>query len=515
MEENLSEKLKRPRLSVSAVSNWAALAVNVIIGLLLTPYMISKLGKEGFGIWSLVWSLIGYFGLLRMGVGSGIMRYVPFHEGRGNQQAVSEVVSTGLAIFFGVGLFIFLSASVLARPITDFYEGGTILATLICLTGLTAALECPRLILDAALRAKEKWIAANSVIIFAAALHGGGLAAVLYFGYGLLQMGYVVLAEVVLSLALAIFIFITLCKNIHLKPSMVRLNRSRELISFGVLTTIVTLGYTLSLQTHRLIIGKVVSLEAVGIYAVAAVLVERVRHFVWAPLQVSWPRFAQLDGQDKRQELLQLFMRLTRYSTFLASGAVLLVMVAGPPFIELWVGKGFEDAQKVLLILGVGCLIETSLFITTSFLGSTGHQGAQASFAAVEGTLGVILSILMGWSMGLLGVVIGYTVAVILIRGLICPWYVCRLLNISVVKYYNTGLLRPWLITGSLTVLSHGLGLLTYANSWSSWIIFSTVAACSYTIITWVFALNQQEQDDIFDFMRLCMRKLSSSASRI
>ncbi len=514
-EPRTSGEQPRPHLAVSAISNWAALVVNVIVTFLLTPYLISKLGKEGFGLWSLVWSLVGYYGLLGVGVGSGIMRYLPFYEGPGDHRAASEIVSTGLAIFCGVGLVIFLLAFLLAWRIANFYKGGAILATLIILTGLSAAIDCPRNIFDAGLRAQEKWIATNSLGITNSLVHGVGLAGVLYLGYGLVQMGYVVLAEIGLFLVLIAMLFITLCKKIDIKPSMVKRGRMRELVSFGILTTIVTLGYSLSLQTHRLIIGKVISLEAVGVYAVAAALVERVRNFVWAPLQVSWPRFALLDGQGNRQELTQLFIRLTRYSTFLASGIILLVLVSGPPFIALWVGKSFAAAQTVLLILGVSCLIESSLIITTSLLGSTGHQKAQAAFAAVEGGLGVILSILMGWTMGLQGVVIGYAISVILIRGCICPWYVCRLLDISVVEYYINCLARPWLIIGLLAVLGHGFGLLAYVNTWISLIGFTAAATCAFVAMTWVIAMNQQEKSEILGFIRLNIRRFRPSEGRV
>ena len=41
---------KRPSLLINAFSSWAALAVSVLIGMALTPYIISHLGITGFGI---------------------------------------------------------------------------------------------------------------------------------------------------------------------------------------------------------------------------------------------------------------------------------------------------------------------------------------------------------------------------------------------------------------------------------------------------------------------------------
>ena len=89
-------------------------------------------------------------------------------------------------------------------------------------------------------------------------------------------------------------------------------------------------------------------------------------------------------------------------------------------------GFAFETASSVLIVLGVGCWVESTLYANNLFLGGTGRQGIQAIFAGVEGVGGIGLSILLGWRMGLVGVAWGYTIGVILVRGLACTWYVCR-----------------------------------------------------------------------------------------
>ncbi len=71
--ESLSGKAK-PSLVINAVSNWVALGVNIIVGFLLIPYIIKRLGVAQYGIWTLIISIIGYYGLLDMGVTAAIMR---------------------------------------------------------------------------------------------------------------------------------------------------------------------------------------------------------------------------------------------------------------------------------------------------------------------------------------------------------------------------------------------------------------------------------------------------------
>jgi O-antigen/teichoic acid export membrane protein len=464
--------------------------------------MISCLGKRDYGTWALVGSFVGYYGLLRLSVGSGIMRYIPFYAGRNDQKAASELISTGLAMFLGVGLVIFLLSMVIAEPITRFYEGGPKLATLVRLTGLAAAIECPMRIFDAGLRAQERWVSANSITIITSVTSALAIVGCLYLGYGLVVMGYVVLVVTIVSMVLVTVVFVKLCPMIHLRPSMVTFSRLRELVLFGLLTTIITLAYSLSLQSHRLIIGKLVSLEAVAIYAVATSLVERVRSIVWAPLQVSWPRFALLDGQNNHQEVNRLFLRTTRFTSILASGIILLVMVVGPPFIHLWVGEGFEAAYQVLIILAIGCLIESSLYVSDSLMSATGHQRARALLASVEGILGITLSILLCYKMGLAGVAIGFTISVALIRGLVCPWYVCHLLKINVPRYYAECLLRPWVIMGFLAFLAYGTGISEHINDWFFLIISVIVISCLYTLCVFAAAMNRQERRTMLNIIR-------------
>lgn len=499
----MSPRQRRPSLLVGALSNWAPLGANIIITFLLWPFLISHLGEARFGVWALAGSFIGYCGLLRLSVGSGIMRYVPFHVGRGDDRAASEVITSGLTMFLFVALIIFVLSMLMAEPIARFYRGGPGFATLIRILGLAAAIECPMRIFDAGLRAQERWVQANSIMIASGVARALGLAGCIYFGYGLVQMGYIILSVKVFALALTTIVFFRFCPTIHLRVSMVKLSRVRELVFFGALTVVATMVYSLWVQGHKLIVGKIVSLEAVTVYAVAVMLVDRVRRIVWAPLQVSWPRFALLDGANKREEVVHLHRRATRYSAVLASGIILLVLVAGPAFIRLWVRReGIEAACPVLIILGIGALVESSLFVNESFLAATGHQRARAIFASIEGVLGITVSILLGLRIGMVGVAIGFVVSVTLVRGLVCTWYVCHLLGISPFGYYVECLLRPWLITGLTAIVVYYSGILEHVRNWPSLIVFAIVVGCVYALTAYTIAMPPEEKVKMLGIMR-------------
>ncbi len=495
---------RRPSLLVNAMSNWFPLVANTLIGLLLTPFLYSQLGDTDYGIWILVTSLVGYYGLLRLSVGAGIMRYVPFYAGRKEHEAASQVVSTGLAMFTVVGLAILLISTLIAEPVARFYKGGRSLSVLIRIMGLAAATECPMRIFDAALRAREKWMTANIITVANAVLYAAGLAACLLLGYGLDGMGWTVVVSTVITLLGSVFVFRKQCPEIRLGIGLVKWRRLTELVRFGTLNVIGNMAYGQALQNQKLVVGKLVSLDAVTIYGVATQLIVKIRQIVWAPLQVSWPRFALLDGENDHAGVARLFQKTTRYSSMLASGIVLQVLVAGPGFMHLWMPKkfAFETANPVLIVLAIGCWMESTLYANNLFLGGTGRQGIQAVFAGIECVGGIGLSILLGWKMGLVGVAWGFTVSVILVRGLACSWYVCRVLKMNLATYYVQACLRPCLVLAAVSIVAYMLRIPGNVTGWLSWVVLAFALTGVYAVATYVFVMTGQERRTAVEWIK-------------
>jgi len=497
-----STATRRPSLKLNALSNWGPLGVNFIVGFLLTPYLIGHLGKENYGIWVLVGSLLGYYGLLRLGVGAGIMRYVPFYIGGDDNKSTSEIVSTGLAIFMLVGLVIFAVSILLAEPIARFYKSGSELASLVRILGTAAAFACPMYILDACIRSHEHWIAANFVTIASSVARALGLAGCVYFGYTIIEMGYVVLVVTAFSMALTCVVFVRSCPGIYLRPSMIKLSSARILLSFGILTTIITLAYTLTLQGHSLIIGKVISMEAVAVYAIPVLLIRNIRQGLLAPARVFWPRFAYLDGKNRSEEITSLFLRGTRLTAMFASGVMLIVFVLGPSFIRLWVGEDFRAGERVLPWLAAGYLVYTSQGTMGLLLSATGRQGKRALIATIEGVIGFAMSLSLGLKIGMSGVAIGFTISSLLIYGAVLPWYVCRILKVNLALYYLRHLVRPWTILLILVVLVRSAGVEGLVNSWGTFILVALALALTYCISVFIVATDVAEKRGLLNFLQ-------------
>ena len=84
-------------------SNSLGYAVNLIVGLLLTPFIENRL-EGGYGIWSLIVSFVGYYGLLDVGIRSAVGHYVATYHAQRDAERVNRTLSTAMALMLLVAL---------------------------------------------------------------------------------------------------------------------------------------------------------------------------------------------------------------------------------------------------------------------------------------------------------------------------------------------------------------------------------------------------------------------------
>lgn len=499
------------RLLLLGSSNWVSAVVYAGSMLIVTPVLLSHLGNTEFGIWALVNSLVGFYGLLRLGVGAGMMRYLPYYLRQFDALSASRTVSSGFAIYALVALLIVGTSQLIADPIAEFYGAGAPLAALVRIIGVAAAVECIWRLLDSCVRAHEAWIPANVVEAVSAIVYAAAVVGCAYAGFGLVELGYVSVASAVLTLILMTIVYLRTCTEITLHPRFVSREFLRKLLIFGLFTTVATLAYTLALSGHRFIVGKMVSLEAVAFYAVASALVASVQRAAIGPVQTFWPRFAALDAAKFREETAELFLRGTRYSALLSGGMIAVLVVASPSFISLWLGADYvAPVMPVLVVLSAGYLIATSTESASVFLAGTGRQAMQAGFAAMEGLIGVALSLFLGLRLGALGVALGFLLSVAVMRGCVRIIYVCPLTGNSARSYFLRSLAPSWLIGVAIVGCAYASDLARSDYGLVGLVTLVAATAVLYAALAWLLVIGRDEKRELLEGLRRLLSKRTS-----
>src|SRR5580704_12259656 len=89
-------------------STWFSLGCDVLVGLLLSPIILHWLGDTAFGIWVLIFSITGYYGLFDMGIRSSVVRYVSKFTATGESEKLNRLVNTSLWSYTLIGATVLL-----------------------------------------------------------------------------------------------------------------------------------------------------------------------------------------------------------------------------------------------------------------------------------------------------------------------------------------------------------------------------------------------------------------------
>jgi len=96
----------KSQLLKSSVFRYVEVLSRIVISLILTPYLITHLGDDNYGLWILVLSTLGWFSFADLGFSSAVQRQLSFAINKNDSHRVNHVYSCSLFLFCILGLII-------------------------------------------------------------------------------------------------------------------------------------------------------------------------------------------------------------------------------------------------------------------------------------------------------------------------------------------------------------------------------------------------------------------------
>jgi O-antigen/teichoic acid export membrane protein len=500
MQSTSETSSKRPSLKLNALSNFGGLAINVAVGFFVTPAMLNYLGEKRFGIWTLVSSLVGYFGLLEFGVGAAVFRYVPLFHGQGDGHRVSAVVSTSLGFYTGLSLLVVALTQLLAYPIAHFFGGGPEVAGLLRIIGLASALTLPAIVLNTATASYENFAASNLVGIFTSILRGALLFGCIWAGYGLSTMAWATVLVSVVSLVGNSIVFQRTCSDAQLSIKAVKWEELKMLLSFGSVILVVGIANSLATESPKQIVAKTVSLEELGLFSIPLLLIGYYRMLILTLTKVFSPRFSFLSGRNAEHEIRPLFLRGCKYMAVLAGAVAVLMWMTGPGFLVLWTKKPLiVRTVPALDIMVAGTFVFLSHRLGADLLFGLGRKG-QVAILELSEAIGIVgLTIPLSLKFGIAGAGLGLAIPPLFVRGLLQTRFVCQALKLRFVQYYSNCIIRTWLVVAAMWGMAKIAHWDQLVSGWPSLILISALLMGVYGFLTFALVLESSERKELKD----------------
>ena len=91
-------------IKIGAILSYLIIIANMIIGVLYTPILTSKLGQSEYGLYSLVTSVISYLTILDFGFGNSIIIYTTRYRNRNEKEKEQKLHGMFFIIYTIIGI---------------------------------------------------------------------------------------------------------------------------------------------------------------------------------------------------------------------------------------------------------------------------------------------------------------------------------------------------------------------------------------------------------------------------
>jgi O-antigen/teichoic acid export membrane protein len=378
----------RRLLAKNILWNLTGQVLPMLVGLITIPILIRSLGTERFGILTLIWIVIGYFGVFDFGLGRALTKIVAERLGSDERDSVPAIVMGTLRIALALGVAgaaivmciapwlvttaLNIPGSLMEESLHAFYLLALSIPLVICTVCLRGVLE-----------ANQRFDQVNAVRVPLGVFTFLGPLAVAVFSSSLVA----IVAVLIVGRILACAAYGWWSSRLIQRPvSTAKLDRRfvRQLFAFGGWMTVTNLVGPLMVYMDRLLIGSVMTMSAVTYYATPYEIVSRLSFIPASIVGVLFPALAYSLAKDPLQASKILQRGLDGIALLILPVLVLLTAYAEPG-LRWWVGD--EIAQRgsaVLQWLALGVLLNGFAHLTVAQIQAAGRPDLSAKLHLFE-----------------------------------------------------------------------------------------------------------------------------------
>lgn len=394
-------------------------AAPALAGVLLVPAILAGLGRERFGVLSLAWVFINSVGILDLGIGRALTRFLAVRE-EPDPAREAATVWTSLAVIVGLGALcggaVWGASGLLAGSLA---HGDAAIRAETAATLRALALSVPAVMVSSGLRGVLEAfgrfdltnrvsipITLANVVVPVLVLRGGGsLLAIVAALVALRLLGTALLLASVLEVVPA------------MRRPRLRAGGMGAVLAFGGWVTVSYLPAPLFAQAERWLLGSLAALAAVAYYATPVDVLGRITVIPGAVLQVLFPVLAQTLRGDRARGAVVANRALVLVAATVLPIVTALAAVA-PEALAAWLGPDFaahgaRATRIVALVTYLNCLD----WLAFSVVQGAGHASWTGKLRALEIPLYLALAAALVRAMGVDGAALAALLRAVLDGG--------------------------------------------------------------------------------------------------
>ncbi len=513
------QSVLRPILR-NLLSGWITIAVRAVIAIVMVPFLLIHLGKEGYGLACLLMVLVGFASVADLGLRSALGRELSEKVANGDKQGFRELSTTALLVYLALATGIAVIGWILAPWLVALFK------------------------VEPGLHHLAVWLlrvfgSAQLFLGFVVPVAAGGLTSFMRFdlintvdtttsiGSGLLLFATIPLLPLsplitwCLITALAglagvmvkFYYYRKHCFGGRIGPKFVNFSSMRSLVGLGGKMYLLEMTNVMAINANPLVISSFLGAPAVALYKSACKVSEALSPLVFTLVGQLYPLTTRNHVLGHRDSQRQIYLTGSRFTMLLGVLMGVGTFMFAPPFCRLWLqGSLGDDHVVVARIMQVVALVDLTTYARGSqwavYLGMK-RLTFLMWITIPSAVVNLLISIyLVGFTcLGIVGVLYP-TIVLALIRVPLTAWHLSGLMGLPFVKALSMIFARP-LACGAATAFAAWISLRTLGGgSWVSFGLAAMITTAAWLMVVAYVGIRGVERKTVYDACHLGFAKV-------
>jgi len=401
------------RIIHSTLAAAVARGVNLVVSFISVPLTVGYLGRDRYGVWVTISSLLIFLSFADLGLGSSLLNALSDAFGREDRARAQRYVASAFWLLAMIALLLWIPFASGHQWIAAQLFSGTgdtsVLAeasSAVLVAVTVFFLNFPLNLYNQVLTAYQQRTIVNICAIITSIGNLIAIIAVIFLRGGLV---WLVLAYSGCGLLVSIITSIWLYgySKPWLKPSIRAVDSSltRNLFGSGWMFLVTSVFWMVNLQTDNLIISHYLGPGEVTPYSIAYRLLSYAVIFQSFAVVALWPAYTEARARGDVAWIQRAF-RANLIFSFVSSLPLLIIFtVLGQTIVRWWAGQVAVPTFSLLIWMAIWNLMLATVSAGSFLLNAFGRLKGMTIYGSVTAVINVILSVILVRRWGVNGVV--------------------------------------------------------------------------------------------------------------
>lgn len=473
------------------------------VGLVLTPFIIKKLGDSEYGLYTLIGSFVGYLMVLDLGLNNTIVRYVAKYRAEKDAIAQSNFLATCMYIYAGIsftvvviGIFLFFNLDAVFSNSLSALELGKA-KTMFLILILNIAITLPGGAFEAICTAYGHFVYPKKMRILRYVIRTIAVFGLLFYGGDAIGL---VIIDTLMNISIILSNGFYVLKKLNVKFKFYTFDKKlvKQIFSFSFWVFLIVLVYQFQWKAGQLILGIRTNTTTVAIFAIGIFLGSYYATFATSVSSMFLPKatkmFVDKEGGKAISDMSIKIGRITLFVLYLILGGFILF---GREFIQLWIGDTYRNSWIIALFI----MIALTNSLTQAFLTSILKAMNLYRFKSLTYLLFVVIGLCLGYILidkyNEIGMIIGVCLGVV-ISQIVLNVYFVKKINFRIAIFYKEVYLKTTVYFVLLLIIGFFINKIFPEFHWVTFFLKLVLFSITYFLVNYFFILNKYEKDLVY-----------------